>query len=101
MVEPVWRIEAHLWFKDLEEYAKREKELHEILSELHGDSSIIIFFRATPEFVETGAGYNHMDDEQARRLMDFCGRSNIDFVARVSGNAERKLGFLRWKDDRA
>ena len=91
-----WRIEAHLWFRNFDEYAEREQELHGLLGGLHGDGSVTVFFRATPEYVEIpGACYDYMDDGQVGRLMDFCGRDNVDFVARVSREAGRGLGCLR------
>lgn len=96
--EQIYRIESHLWFGNFDEYAKREKELHQLLAELHGDSSVIVFFRATPEYLEIpGACYDHMDDCQAGKLIDFCGRDNIDFVVRLSRDAEREVGCLRGK----
>lgn len=98
MGEASLRIEAHLWFRNFDEYAEREKELYELLGRLHGAGSVIVFFRATPEYVEIpGACYDHMDEKQAGKLIDFCGRDNIDFVVRVSRNAERGLGCLRGK----
>lgn len=98
MVEPVWRIEAHLWFKDFDEYVQREKELLELLGKIQGGGSVIIFFRATPEYVEIpGASFDHNDERKMDELIGFCGADNIDLVARVSRNAERELGFLRWK----
>ena len=30
-------------------------------------------------------------------LIEFCGRSNIDFVVRISQNIERDLGCIRGK----
>ena len=94
----VWRIEAHIWFMDFDEYAKRERELRELLGELNGGGSVIVFFRATPEYMESpGAGYDYMDGSQVGRLMDFCGRDSIDFIARVSRNPERELGRIRVK----
>lgn len=96
--EPIYRIEAHLWFRNFDEYTEREKELRQLLGKLHGDSSVIVFFRATPEYLEfPGAGYDHMDDGQAGKLIDFCGRDNIDFVVRLSQDAERETGCLRGK----
>ena len=38
-----------------------------------------------------------MDDKQADELINFCGKNNVDFVARVSRNTERELGCLRGK----
>ena len=46
--ETVYRIEAHLWFKNFDEYSKRQRELHELLGKLHGDGSVTVFFKATP-----------------------------------------------------
>lgn len=98
MGEAIWRIEAHIWLKNFDEYAEKERELHGILGGLHGNGSIIVFFRATPEYVEIPeASYDYMDDRQVGQLMDFCGRDNIDFVARVSHDTDRKLGCLRGK----
>lgn len=98
MNEPKWRIEAHIWFKNFDEYLLRKKELSELLERLHGDSSVIVFFRKTPEYLEIpGACYDHMDDKQTDELINFCGKNNVDFVARVSRNTERELGCLRGK----
>lgn len=98
MNEPKWRIEAHIWFKNFDEYLLRKKELSELLERLHGDSSVIVFFRKTPEYLEIPeACYDHMDDKQADELINFCGKNNVDFVARVSRNTERELGCLRGK----
>ena len=99
--ETVYRIEAHLWFKNFDEYSKRQRELHELLGKLHGDGSVTVFFKATPEYLEIlGASYDHMDEKQVGELMDFFGRDNIDFVVRLSRNVERKMGCLRGKQRR-
>ena len=98
MSESGWRVEAHIWLKNFEEYLLRKKELSELLERLHGDSSVIVFFRKTPEYLEIpGACYDHMDDKQADELINFCGKDNVDFVARVSRNTEREPGCLRGK----
>lgn len=92
------RLEAHLWFKNFDEYAERETELQELLGKLRGDGSVLVFFRATPEYVEiSGASYDPLDEKQVEELMSFCGRGNIDFVVRMSRNTERKTGCLRGK----
>lgn len=99
--ETVYRFEAHLWFRKFDEYAKRERELLELLGKLHGNGSVTVFFRATPEYVEIpGASYDHLDEKQVGELMDFCGRDNIDFVVRLSLDAERETGCLRGKQKR-
>lgn len=96
--EMKWRMEAHVWFKNFDEYAEREKELHKLLGKLCGDGSVTVFFRATPEYLEIpGASYDYMDERQIDELMDFCGRDNIDFIARLSLDSERELGCLRGK----
>ena len=98
MAEVLTRLEVHLWFKNFDQYAARERELLELLGETHGDGSVIVFFRATPEYLEIqGASYDPLDKGHIDRLMDFCGRDNIDFVARVSRDTDRKLGYLRGK----
>ena len=91
----LYRIEAHLWFENFDEFLSKEKDLHELLGQLHGNASIIIFFRSTPEYLEIpGACYDHMSDEQAGQLIDYCGRDNIDFVVRLSRDTWRKKGCL-------
>lgn len=96
MAEVSTRLEAHLWFKNFDQYAARERELLELLGELHGDGSVTVFFRTTPEYVEIpGASYDPLDKGHIDRLMGFCGEDNIDFVVRVSRNAEREKGCLR------
>lgn len=98
MEKAAWRIEAHLWFRNFDEYAERENGLRELLGKLHGNGSVTVFFRATPEYVEIpGASYDPMDEGQVESLMSFCGRDNIDFIARVSRNALREAGCLRGK----
>ena len=66
--ETVYRIEAHLWFRNFDEYTKRQRELHELLEKLHGDGSVTVFFKAAPEYVEI----HHMDEKQVGELMDFA-----------------------------
>lgn len=44
MKEFMWRIECHIWFQNYDEYAEREKELHELLGKLCGDGSVTVFF---------------------------------------------------------
>lgn len=94
MRDPVWVVEAHIWFDGFCEYAARERELLEVLGRLQGDSSVVIFFRKTPEYVEVPASFNHMDEKQIDALISFCGRDNVDFVARVS-RQHRQVGYLR------
>ena len=90
------RNEAHLWFRNFDEYAQREKELTELLGKIHGDGSVIVFFWATPEYVEIpGASYDPLDENQVEELMNFCGRDNIDFVVRIAQDANRETGCLR------
>ena len=96
--DPVRRIEAHLWFRNFDEYAEREKELSELLKKLHGGVSIVIFFRETPEYLEIpGASYDYEDDEQVEKLLGFCGKDNIDYIIRISRDTEREVGCLRGK----
>lgn len=98
MNEPKWRIEAHIWFENFDEYADREKELLELLGKISGNGSVIVFFRRTPEYVEIpGASYDYRDGKKTDELIAFCGRDNIDFVARVSQNAGREVGCIRGK----
>ncbi len=97
--ETVFRLEAHIWFKNFDEYAAREKELIELLGRIQGDGSVTVFLRATPEYVEIpGASFDYRDTGKVEELVNFCGEDNIDFVFRVSRNMKRELGCLRWKD---
>lgn len=99
MENPMWRIEANVWFKNFDEYAAREKELIEPLGRIQGDGSVTVFLRATPEYVEIpGGSFDYRDTGKVDELVNFCGKDNIDFVARVGRNVERELGCLRWKD---
>lgn len=52
MEEPKWRIEAHIWFGNFDEYAVRERELLELLGKIQGNGSVTVFFRSTPEYIE-------------------------------------------------
>lgn len=98
MDSPSWRIEAHLWFRNFDEYAKREKEPLELLGKIQGNGSVIVFFRTTEEYLEIpGASYDYKDDKKVDELIKFCGRSNIDFVARISQDMDRELGCIRGK----
>ena len=95
MENPVWAIEAHLWFSDFDTYAARERELLELLGRLQGNSSVVIFFKKTPEYVEIpGASFNHRDEKEIDALISFCGKDDVDFVARVS-RQHRRMGYLR------
>lgn len=90
------RLEAHLWFKNFDQYAARERELLGLLEKLHGEGSVIVFFRATPEYVEIpGACYDPQDGAQVDKLIGFCGKDNVDFVVRTSQDASRQVGCLR------
>ena len=98
MENPVWRIEAHIWFEDFDEYAAREKELIELLGRIQGDGSVAVFLRATPEYCEIpGASFDYRDAGKVNELVRFCGADNVYFVLRVGRNAERESGLLRWK----
>ncbi|MBD5517208.1 MAG: hypothetical protein HDR07_01485 [Lachnospiraceae bacterium] len=98
MDKVAWRIEAHLWFDDLDEYVAREKELLELLERIQGNGSVTVFFRATEEYLEIpGASYDCKDEEKVDELIEFCGRGNIDFVARISQDIARELGCIRGK----
>ncbi len=98
MNEPKWRIEAHIWFLKFDEYTEREKELLELLGRIQGCGSVTVFFRTTEEYLEIpGASYDYIDDKKVDELIEFCGRSNIDFVVRISQNIERELGCIRGK----
>lgn len=98
MDNPVWRIEAHLWFLDFDEYAKREGELLALLGRIQDDGSVTVFFRTTEEYLEIpGASYDYKDNKKVDELIEFCGRDNIDFVARISQDIERELGCIRGK----
>ncbi|NBK92194.1 hypothetical protein D5278_09465 [bacterium 1XD21-13] len=96
MEEPRWRIEAHLWFKNFDDYAAREKGLLSLLERIPGNGSVTVFFRATPEYLEIpGASFDYQDEKKTDELIAFCGRDNIDFVARTSLDIKRELGCLR------
>lgn len=98
MDNTVWRVEAHIWFRDFDDYAERASELLELLERIQGDGSVTVFFRNTPEYVELpGASYDYRNEKKVDELIDFCGRGNIDFVARVSQDMERELGCIRGK----
>lgn len=98
MDSPSWRIEACIWFEDFSEYENREKELLKLLGRIQGNGSVTVFFRSTPEYLEIlGASYDYEDGEKVDELIKFCGRSNIDFVARISQDTERELGCIRGK----
>ncbi len=98
MNEPKWRIEAHIWFENFDEYANREKELLELLGRISGNGSVTVFFRSTPEFMEIpGASFDYKDEKKTDELFAFCGRGNVDFIARVSQDTEREVGFIRGK----
>ncbi|MDE7198802.1 MAG: hypothetical protein K2O15_07950 [Lachnospiraceae bacterium] len=98
MDNAAWRIEAHIWFGNFDEYAEREKELLELLGRIQGNGSVTVFFRSTPEYIELpGASYDYKDEKKVDELMNFCGMDNVDFVARVSRDAERELGCIRGK----
>ena len=63
MEEPKWRIEAHIWFGNFDEYAVRERELLELLGKIQGNGSVTVFFRSTPEYIELpGASYDYKDE---------------------------------------
>lgn len=99
MDNAAWRIEAHLWLNDFDEYAAREKELLELLERIQGNGSVTVFFRTTEKYLEIpGASYDYKDEKKVDELIDFCGRGNIDFVARISQDIEqRELGCIRGK----
>lgn len=98
MDNAAWRIEAHIWFRNFDEYATREKELLELLEKIQGNGSVTVFFRTTEEYLEIpGASYDYKDEKKVDELIDFCGRGNIDFVARISQDIERELGCIRGK----
>lgn len=93
-----WRIEAHIWFENFDEYADREREFLELLRRIPGNGSVIVFFRTTPEYVEIpGASFDYKDKYKIDKLIAFCGGDNIDFVARVSRDAGREVGCIRGK----
>ena len=98
MDKAAWRIEAHIWFRNFDEYVEREKALLELLKRIRGNGSVTVFFRSTSEYIELpGASYDYKDDKKVDELMNFCGMDNIDFVARVSRDMERELGCIRGK----
>lgn len=98
MENPMWRIEAHIWFENFDEYVEREKELNELLERIQGNGSVTVFFRSTPEYLEVpGSSYDYEDEKKVEELMNFCGRDNVDFVARISRDTERELGCIRGK----
>lgn len=98
MNETVWRIEAHIWFWNFDEYAKREEELLKLLGRIQGNGSVTIFFRTTEEYLEIPeASYDYKDDKKVDELIEFCGKRNIDFVARISQDIERELGCVHGK----
>lgn len=98
MQNPVWRIEAHLWFENFDEYCRREKGLLALLEGNEGEGSVVAFLKGTPEYIELpGYSYDYEDVKQIDDLIDFCGIDNIDFIARVSRNADREVGCLRGK----
>ena len=42
MEEPKWRIEAHIWFGNFDEYTVRERELLELLGKIISPLCIIL-----------------------------------------------------------